>query len=118
MLRGNSKGPLAGVITGRLRQRGFRVHEFDIAELAGILAPFEMAYFTVDPGAESIPEAHDDYEIWFVYEGSGDMICGDMAFRAQCGQLIVIEPGLVHHIANSGDTPLRVLSVAWLPVDS
>lgn len=97
---------------------GFRVDQFDLAHLGvGRGAPFEMSLFHIEPKCESIPEDHEDAELWLVAAGMGRMVYADTVFEIGSGSVVFIAPGIVHKVINIGVVPLQVYSLWWMPDD-
>ncbi|NQX13826.1 cupin domain-containing protein [Microbacteriaceae bacterium VKM Ac-2855] len=64
----------------------------------------------VPAGSESNPHTHDEQEeSFFVHEGQGEVIVEGVAVPVQPGSLVVIAPGELHQLRNTGTTTLRVL---------
>ena len=93
---------------------GFRVDEFDLAHPGtSWAAPFEMSLFCIEAGSESVPESHEDAELWLVAAGVGLMSHGEQVLELRPGCVVSIEPGIVHKVMNTGSTALQVFSVWW-----
>ena len=48
-------------------------------------------------------------EIYHITQGQGLMRLGETTFKVVLGDSIVIAPGTPHNIANTGNTPLKIL---------
>lgn len=64
----------------------------------------------VPPGSESNPHTHPEQEeSFFVHEGVGEVVVDGAPVAVRPGSLVVIAPGELHQLRNTGDVPLRVL---------
>jgi len=86
----------------------------EIRELAGLptgnAVHQSLAQATVPPG--SATEAHFHRvteEIYFFTAGTGRMILGEQESEVRAGDCVVIPPGEVHGLVNTGDEPLVLL---------
>ena len=69
----------------------------DLPHVAG----FSQAYF--GPGQVASPHVHEDlYEVFFVEAGVGVIHVNGEAHRLGPGTCVVVAPGEVHEVANSG----------------
>ncbi len=60
-------------------------------------------------------------EIYLITSGAGHMRLGDEHVDVTAGDCILIAPGEVHKLTNTGDEPLRLLcccAPAWTPEDT
>jgi mannose-6-phosphate isomerase-like protein (cupin superfamily) len=69
-----------------------------------------LAEATVPVGARTIAHYHrTTEELYFFTAGSGRMRLGDEEREVTTGDCVVIPPGQVHELVNSGDEPLVLL---------
>lgn len=69
-----------------------------------------FAEATVAPHAQTALHLHRlTEEIYHITAGAGLMTHGSERFTVKAGDTIAIAPGTPHCIANSGETPLRIL---------
>jgi mannose-6-phosphate isomerase-like protein (cupin superfamily) len=77
---------------------------------------FSVAEALVEPG--QVTEAHlhrTSQEVYYVLEGTGTMQMDGEAFGVGSGDAILIKPGTVHDIVNTGGGVLRILCVCSPP---
>jgi mannose-6-phosphate isomerase-like protein (cupin superfamily) len=85
-----------------------------IRELAGAVSlPTEnqsLAEATVPPGGATAEHYHRlSEELYFFTSGSGRLRVGDEQRDVSVGECVLIPPGAVHKLVNTGDGPLRLL---------
>jgi len=88
-----------------------------IREIAGAGGPDSaparnqsLAEATVPMGGHTIAHYHRQAEeLYFFTAGSGRMTLGDEARDVAAGDCVVIPPGQVHELLNTGDEPLVLL---------
>ncbi|HMI68734.1 MAG TPA: cupin domain-containing protein [Solirubrobacteraceae bacterium] len=85
-----------------------------IRELAGVptgnAANQSLAEATVPVGGRAIAHYHrTTEELYFFTTGSGRMTLGDEERDVTAGDCVVIPPGQVHQLVNTGDGPLVLL---------
>ena len=62
----------------------------------------------VDPGTRAHPpHTHDGQEIFYVFEGSGEVAVGEQVHQLSDNQAILVDCQVEHGIRNVGTTPLR-----------
>ncbi|GAA4690378.1 MULTISPECIES: cupin domain-containing protein [Streptomyces] len=71
------------------------------------------AWVDVAPGATSTPHNHDEYEMFFITEGTGVLRLGDEERRVSPGDTILMTPFKDHALTNDGDTRLRFVTIWW-----
>jgi mannose-6-phosphate isomerase-like protein (cupin superfamily) len=86
----------------------------EIRELAGIptgnSVNQSLAEATVPPGAETEEHYHGvSEEIYLFTSGSGTMKLGDEQTEVSAGDTVVIPPGTLHKLRNTGTDPLKLL---------
>ena len=70
---------------------------------------FTMRMFHVEPGGYTFHHTHDyEHEI-FIVEGNGEVISEKGATQVEKGHAILIEPGEIHQIKNTGEVLLTFL---------
>jgi mannose-6-phosphate isomerase-like protein (cupin superfamily) len=85
-----------------------------IRELAGpVSIPTEkqsLAEATVPVGGATDEHYHRlSEELYFFQSGSGRLRVGDDYRDVRAGMCVVIPPGAIHKLTNSGDVPIRLL---------
>jgi mannose-6-phosphate isomerase-like protein (cupin superfamily) len=85
-----------------------------IRELAGrVSLPAEkqsLAEATVPAGGATAEHYHrESEELYFFTSGTGRLRVGDEQRDVRAGQCVVIPPGAIHKLVNTGDDPLRLL---------
>jgi mannose-6-phosphate isomerase-like protein (cupin superfamily) len=85
-----------------------------IRELAGAVSlPTEhqsLAEATVPPGGATAEHYHRlSEELYFLTSGTGRLRVGDEERDVGAGECILIPPGAIHKLVNTGDEPLRLL---------
>ena len=61
------------------------------------------------PGEKAARHVHDDMaEVFTVESGSGEICINDVAYVFGVGTTVVVEPGEVHEITNTGKTAMVV----------
>jgi mannose-6-phosphate isomerase-like protein (cupin superfamily) len=70
------------------------------------------------PGRSTIPHHHvRTEEVYYVLEGEGLMRLGEETRHVGAGDAIAIPPGMVHRIANTGQSVLRFLCCCCPPYE-
>jgi mannose-6-phosphate isomerase-like protein (cupin superfamily) len=83
--------------------------------IAGSVAPIQAANFalgnvTLDPDGGQVPwHNHEQEEVYFIIEGTGEMCLGEERQTVTSGQAVYIPPGVFHQLTNIEPTPLRML---------
>ena len=85
-----------------------------IRELAGAVSlPSEkqsLAEATVPPGGATTEHYHRvTEELYFFQSGSGTLRVGDESRDVRAGECVLIPPGAVHRLINTGKVPIRLL---------
>jgi mannose-6-phosphate isomerase-like protein (cupin superfamily) len=80
--------------------------------------PFQAMWYTVPPDSQSPVDQHPELELSVVVEGTAHVeIGGDLTEVGQ-GDCFLLESREAHVIHNrSADTPLRVFTTYWMPLD-
>jgi len=77
-----------------------------------------LAEATIPPGGATQPHHHAlTEEFYCVVEGSGRMRVGEEERDVRVGDAILIPPGTVHTLRNTGTGPLRILCCCAPPYD-
>lgn len=64
----------------------------------------------VPVGSESNPHIHaEQEESFFVHSGHGEVVVDGIVVAVEPGSLVVVAPGELHQLRNTGDTLMRVL---------
>jgi mannose-6-phosphate isomerase-like protein (cupin superfamily) len=76
------------------------------------------ALIIIDPTKESVKHYHKIMEeIYYITEGSGEIILDDKKFNINHGDSIFIPPLLKHQIKNTGSSSLKFISIDSPPYD-
>ena len=51
---------------------------------------------------------HDDYELFIILQGRGNLEVNQTVYPVRCGDVIIIEPGEDHHLISDSQDPLIV----------
>ncbi len=81
---------------------------------------YSLAHAVVAPDTASVPHRLKTAEVYYILEGSGEMIIDDEARAVSAGQAIYIPPRAVQHIRNTGAGDLKFLCIvdpAWREED-
>ncbi len=69
-----------------------------------------LAEARVPPGGSTLLHRHhESEEIYFILAGSGQMTLGDEEFAIRPGDTLLIPPGTLHRLRNTGDDTLCLL---------
>ncbi|MEU8001121.1 cupin domain-containing protein [Catellatospora sp. NPDC049111] len=77
--------------------------------------PFTLNTATVVVGAELPLHSHSQHEIWVITAGSGRLDRGTETFDIGEGDVILFESQTQHHLTNTGQVDLQLVSVYWDP---
>jgi mannose-6-phosphate isomerase-like protein (cupin superfamily) len=83
--------------------------------LVGGLSPIQaanfcMGYVTLEPDGGQVPwHNHEQEEIYFVLEGTGEICVADERQTIEGGEVVSIPSGAYHQLTNTGSTPLRMI---------
>jgi mannose-6-phosphate isomerase-like protein (cupin superfamily) len=71
---------------------------------------FAMGYVTLDAGGGQVPwHAHEQEEVYFIIEGTGEMCLGNERQTLSDGQGVYIPSGVYHQLTNITDAPLKLI---------
>jgi len=71
---------------------------------------FCMGYVVLEPQGGQVPwHNHDQEEVYFILEGTGEMCLSDERRRIEGGQAVFIPPGAYHQLTNVGEAPLTMI---------
>jgi mannose-6-phosphate isomerase-like protein (cupin superfamily) len=76
-------------------------------------APFEGSWCVVEPGGESGPHAHDEFEIWVAVTGSAEIVAGQRRCAFTAGDIAYFVPGETHQVVNAGTDDFEMYSLWW-----
>ncbi len=77
---------------------------------------FSVAEALVAPGQETEAHMHrESQEIYYIIDGYGTMRLGTETPGVSAGDAILIPPGTVHNIKNTGSGALRILCICCPP---
>jgi mannose-6-phosphate isomerase-like protein (cupin superfamily) len=81
---------------------------------------YSLAHAIVRPGEESMPHRLKTSEVYYIVEGSGDMLIDGESAPVSAGHTVYIPPNAVQYIRNTGTGDLKFLCIvdpAWRPED-
>lgn len=70
---------------------------------------FSMRHFTVEPGGYTPHHQHNYEHEVMILEGSGEAHYGDDVNPINAGDVLFIEPNMMHQFRNTGQTDLKFL---------
>jgi mannose-6-phosphate isomerase-like protein (cupin superfamily) len=71
---------------------------------------FCMGHVTLDPMGGQVPwHNHDQEEVYFIIEGTGQLCVDDQIQEVHAGQWAYVQPHAFHQLTNIGTTPLRMI---------
>ena len=83
--------------------------------LVGGQSPIQASSFcvgmvTLDPNGGQVPwHNQEQEEIYFIFEGSGEMCLGSERSEISSGQAVYIPSGVFHQLTNTGSIPMKML---------
>ncbi len=72
---------------------------------------FVLGYVVVQPGGEVPGHAHEQEEVYFALEGSGQIVLGETAHRLDALSAVYIPSGAYHCLTNTGASALKFIFV-------
>lgn len=79
---------------------------------------FSLGFVTLEPNGGQVPwHNHEQEEIYFVLEGTGEMCLGAERRILQGGEVVFIPPRIFHQLTNTGTEPLRMIYCYGPPGD-
>lgn len=71
---------------------------------------FSMGFVTLEPGGGQVPwHNHEQEEVYFVLDGTGEICIGEERQAIQAGQAVYIPSNAFHQLTNVGDQPLKMI---------
>jgi mannose-6-phosphate isomerase-like protein (cupin superfamily) len=71
---------------------------------------FSLGHVTLEPHGGQVPwHNQDQEEIYFIFEGEGEMCLGSERRAVSTGQAVYIPPQVFHQLTNTGATPMRMI---------
>lgn len=71
---------------------------------------FCMGFVTLEPRGGQVPwHNHEQEEVYFILEGSGEMCIGDELNTVSSLQAVYIPAGAYHQLTNIGEEPLKMI---------
>lgn len=71
---------------------------------------FNLGYVELEPQGGQVPwHNHEQVEIYFILEGTGEMCVGEEMQTVEGGQLIFIPSNVYHQLTNTSDAPLTMM---------
>ena len=78
---------------------------------------FAMRHFTVDPGGHTPRHQHNYEHEVYVLEGEGRAESDGTFHRVRAGDVLYVEPNVVHQFVNDGDAPFKFLCLVPVSYD-
>ncbi|MBK3569774.1 MULTISPECIES: cupin domain-containing protein [unclassified Streptomyces] len=98
---------------GRALAPGVTLHDLVLPPDVEADKPFVLNTAVLEEGAELPLHAHPEHEIWVVSSGHGRLDRGAETLDLTEGDVVLFHSGVEHHLANTGDGELRLVSVYW-----
>lgn len=92
---------------------GVTLNDLVLPPALGREMPFVLNTASVEAGAELPFHSHTQREIWVVASGHGVLNRGEDTFEIGEGDVVFFESGTPHHLRNTGEADLRLVSVYW-----
>ena len=70
-----------------------------------------LAWTTLEPGHEPRPHTHPHEQIVYILSGRGRFAVGEETTDVEAGDVLVVPPGVLHHVETIGNEQLVDLSV-------
>jgi len=71
---------------------------------------FNLGYVELEPQGGQVPwHNHEQVEIYYILEGTGEMCVGEEMQTVEGGQLIFIPSNVYHQLTNTSDAPLTMM---------
>ena len=71
---------------------------------------FSIGHVSIDRRGGQVPwHNQDQEEVYFILEGTGEMVLGKERRMMKAGQAVYIPPGVFHQITNTAETPLVMM---------
>jgi len=71
---------------------------------------FCMGHVILEPDGGQVPwHNHEQEEVYFVFEGSGEVCIGAEKGQVHAGMAVYVPPGVHHQLTNTGASPLRMI---------
>jgi mannose-6-phosphate isomerase-like protein (cupin superfamily) len=71
----------------------------------------QLVVMTIQPGEEIGEETHEGDQILHFVEGTGDAILEGKTSRVGPGDIVFVPAGTLHNFVNTGNDPLRLVTV-------
>jgi mannose-6-phosphate isomerase-like protein (cupin superfamily) len=97
--------------------RAYRISPSDTNRLVLVFDPADGATFLFaieifDVGGKTPPNVHHvAQEMFYVLHGEGIALCGDERVRIRTGDSLLLQPGTMHVVENTGTTRLYCLTL-------
>lgn len=71
---------------------------------------FSLGFVTLEPNGGQVPwHNHEQEEVYFILDGTGEMCVGDEKETITGGQAVEIPSNTFHQLTNIGDEPLQMI---------
>lgn len=71
---------------------------------------FSLGFVILEPEGGQVPwHNHEQEEVYFILEGTGEMCIGDERKEVSTGQAVFIPPNEFHQLSNIGKDPLKMI---------
>jgi len=78
---------------------------------------FAMRHFTVEPGGHTPRHSHNYEHEVFIVEGAGQIENNGEKRGIRAGDVIYVQPNVLHQFVNTGNTPLKFLCLVPVTFD-
>jgi mannose-6-phosphate isomerase-like protein (cupin superfamily) len=73
---------------------------------------FTMGYSILEPRGGQVPwHNQTQEEVYFIYQGKGEICVGEERRDIVAGQAVYLPPGVFHQLTNTGDEPMHMMYV-------
>src|SRR4051812_40529268 len=77
--------------------------------------PVSLIFVDAPPGDGPSLHTHAYHELFIVQEGTATFTAGGEERIVQAGDLVIVPPGTPHRFENTGERPLRQISIQMSP---
>ncbi len=88
-------------------------HELEGADHGDV--PVSLIFVDAPPGRGPGLHTHAYHELFIVQEGTVTFTAGDEERVVHAGDIVIVPPGTPHRFENTGEGPLRQLSIQMSP---
>ncbi len=71
---------------------------------------FSIGLVTLEPHGGQVPwHNQEQEEVYFIWQGNGEMCLGEERQTVRAGQAVYIPPGVFHQLTNTGSEPMKMM---------